>query len=55
MTADYKKQQRLNEQRRKKVVALHHRKFSDREIGELMNPPISKQRVAQILKAEGIR
>ena len=55
MTADYKKQQKQNEQRRKKVVALHKRGFSDREVGELVTPNISKQRVAQILKAEGVR
>lgn len=55
MTADYKKQQKQNEQRRKKVVALNKRGFSDREVGELMTPVISKQRVAQILKAEGKR
>ena len=55
MTDDYKKQQKHNEQRRLKVVRLHSRGFSDREIGDLMTPKISKQRVAQILKAEGIR
>ena len=42
------------EQRRKKVVALWRRGFSNAEIGALMTPPISRQRVFAILKAEGV-
>ena len=42
------------EQRRKKVVALYKRGFSHAEIGALMTPPISRQRVFAILKAEGV-
>ena len=42
------------EQRRKKIVALYKRGFSCAEIGALMTPPISRQRVFAILKAEGV-
>ena len=42
------------EQRRKKVVALYKRGFSHAEIGELMTPKITRQRVGAILKAEGV-
>lgn len=42
------------EQRRKKVVALWRRGFSHAEIGNLMTPKITRQRVFSILKAEGV-
>lgn len=42
------------EQRRKKIVALWKRGFSHAEIGNLVTPPITRQRVFAILKAEGV-
>lgn len=42
------KQFKLREQRRKKIVALYARGFSDIEIGELMTPKLTRQRVWQI-------
>ena len=42
------------EQRRKKVVALWRRGFSHAEIGAMLTPPISRQRIFAILKAEGV-
>ena len=42
------------EQRRKKIVALWKRGFSHAEIGTLVTPPITRQRVFAILKAEGV-
>lgn len=41
------------EQRRRKVVALHKRGFSHAEIGNLLVPKVTRQRVFAILKAEG--
>lgn len=52
---NHKQQQKAHEQRRKKIVALHNRGFSLREIGNLMDPPISGQRVAQVLRKEGVK
>lgn len=42
------------EQRRKKIVALYKRGFSCAEIGELMTPKITRQRVHAVLRAEGV-
>jgi SOS response regulatory protein OraA/RecX len=39
---------KLREQRRKKIQALYRRGFSDSEIGDLMNPKLTRQRVWQI-------
>lgn len=40
--------------RRKMAVKLHHQKFSLSEIGERLDPPVSRQRVWQMLKKEGV-
>ena len=42
------KQAKLREQRRKKICALYSRGFSDAEIGDLMTPKLTRQRVWQI-------
>lgn len=42
------------EQRRKKVVALWRRGFSHAEIGNLLTPKVSRQRIFAILRAEGV-
>ena len=42
------------EQRRKKIVALYKRGFSCAEIGALMTPKVTRQRVYAVLKAEGV-
>ena len=52
---NYQQKLKAHEERRKKIVSLHTRGFSLREIGDLMTPRISGQRVAQVLKKEGVK
>jgi hypothetical protein len=52
---NHQQKQKAHEQRRKKMVALRLRGFSLREIGDMMTPRISGQRVAQVLRKEGAK
>jgi hypothetical protein len=52
---NYQQKLKAHEERRRKMVSLHKRGFSLREIGELMTPPISAQRVDQVLRKEGVK
>lgn len=48
---DYKQQQRVWANRRKLAATLAGRGYSWAQIGRMLNPPCSRQRVGQLLAA----
>ena len=54
MTSEYRDKLKAWEKRRNEIVRLHKKGKTLREIGEAFDPPISRQRVYQVLKKLGV-
>ncbi len=55
MTSEYSDKLKVWEKRRNEIVRLHKKGKTLREIGEAFDPPISRQRIYQILRQMGIK
>lgn len=55
MTREYSDKLKAWEKRRNEIVRLHKNGKTLREIGESFDPPISRQRIYQIIRRMGIK
>ena len=52
-TPFHKEAERSARLRRERIASLVERGYSDAQIGKMMDPPISRQRVGQLFAARG--
>lgn len=55
MTSEYSQKMKVWEARRREMVKLHKKGKTLREIGDAMDPPVSRQRVRAVLIQMGVQ